>query len=315
MQLDILEYTDLLEPNNHYALQRAEHALRQKGIVGIRGVPDFEKKSRAYVVAARAFSALPDNIKQKYIPNRDSGQTEGYELGAEKFKNTEGKWQIDDKKASYYASIPDDSCNIWPQEVDLKSAYLDLGNLIFKVGKLLLNAVGLDANAGLNHDLLKGQGRMLHYHKEGEMTDSNPDWCGAHLDHGVFTGLMPAYYFRDQDEVDEPKEAGLYITPSDGTDFEKINADDKSIMLFQVGEFGQLISNDRIKATKHIVKKAMGGVERFSFALFYSPDNDMVIQSKSILTQDARYTNNQDAEGRICFSQWHLASFARYRAK
>lgn len=292
-----------------------ETALLNKGIVGIKDVPEFENKTRAYIDAAVSFSALEDAVKQRYAPDRDVGDTEGYELGAEWFKDDAGQWQIDDKKASFYAFVPNHARNKWPQEVDLKKPYLELGELIFRTGKLVLNAIGLNEVMSLNHDNLIGYGRMLHYHKENDTMHANPNWCGEHYDHGVFTGLVPAYYYRNGEEVAEPDEAGLYIIPSNSNRFEKINAQDKSILLFQVGEFGQLLSNDRIKATKHCVKKANTGIERYSFALFYSADDDTTIQSHSKLIADARYAKNQNENGQVTYGQWQNASFERYRAK
>lgn len=314
MDLNIISYHDLLKSNNPKIIQDIEKALLQKGIIGVRDVPEFEIKSRQFIEAARQFSKLPNTVKQQYAPNRDAGETEGYELGAERFKDQNGVWQIDDKKASFYAHVPDDASNKWPHEIDLRSPYLDLGQLIFKTGKLLLNIMGLNDAIGLKHDLLKGNGRMLHYHKENATHESNPNWCGAHFDHGVFTGLIPAYYFQHEKEIDEPHEAGLFIVPSDGQDFEKIHAADKSILLFQVGEFGQLISNDKIKATKHIVKKAQEEIERFTFALFYSADGNTMIHSHSKLIEDVRYSENQSADGSISYEKWEEASYERYRA-
>jgi len=313
MKLDIISYNDLIAANNTNTITQLKSALLSKGIVGIRGVPEFENKSRAYIHAARAFSSLDAAIKQQYTPNRDAGHTEGYELGAEWFKNKNGQWQVDDKKASFYAFVPDQVKNCWPLEVDLKTAYLALGELIFNTGKVLLNIIGLNDKIGLHHDKLVGYGRMLHYHKESDATNENPDWCGAHLDHGVFTGLIPAYYYRDGFEIDEPDEAGLYIVPSDGHQFEKINASEKDVLLFQVGEFGQLISNDGIKATKHMVRKARGQIERFTFALFYSADDNTIIKSHSTLIHDERYALHQCPDGSISYDKWQKASFDRYR--
>jgi len=315
MNLDIISYHDLYDVKNTDIIKNLETALLQKGIVGIRNVPDFENKSRRYIDAARLFTALSESIKQQYAPNRDMGDTEGYELGAEWFKNQHGVWQIDDKKSSFYAFVPEKICNKWPREIDLKTPYLELGELIFKIGKKVLDVMGLNEQVGLNHDLLTGYGRMLHYHKENNVTNENPKWCGAHFDHGVFTGLMPAYYFCDGIAVDEPDEAGLHIIPTDASHFEKIHATDKSVLLFQVGEFGQLISNDRIKATKHQVMKAKNGIERYAFALFYLADDNCIINSRSELTLDDRYTHHQTADGSISHGQWHQASYARYRAK
>jgi len=314
VDLNIILFSDLNDKTNTSAIAQLKSALLHKGIVGIQGVPDFENKSRAFVNAARKFSALQDAVKQKYAPNRDAGETEGYELGAEWFKNNAGEWQVDDKKTSYYAAIPDSVRNKWPNDVELKTPYLELGELIFNTGKWLLNAIGMNEMLGLQHDGLVGCGRMLHYLKESDATNENPIWCGAHLDHGVFTALIPAYYFCEGTEIAEPEEAGLYIVPTGGEQFEKIHASQKDVLLFQVGEFGQLISNDEIKATKHMVRKAKGNIERFSFAVFYSPE-EMLVNSQSILTEDARHKQHQLPDGRISYSSWANASLDRYRVR
>jgi isopenicillin N synthase-like dioxygenase len=312
MELDIISYREL---SNTQALKKIESALFQKGIVGVSAVPEFENKTRAFIQAARQFTALQSHIKEQYAPDRDFGDTEGYELGAEWFKDQQGNWQIDDKKVSYYAYVPDHIRNKWPREIDLKSSYLELGNLIFATGKKLLAAVGLDETIGLNLEKLVGYGRMLHYQKEGSASNANENWCGAHYDHGVFTGLVPAYYFQNDVEIEEPEEAGLYIKPNNADDFQKIFAHDKSILLFQVGEFGQLLLHDQIQATKHLVKKSSQGVERYTYALFHSADAETAVQSRSILNQDARYLENQSETGCITYKQWEKASYERYRAK
>lgn len=314
LRLDIISY-NVLNSNNLEIINNIETILLQKGIIGVKDVPDFEDKSRKYIDAARQFSMLDEIGKRQYAPNKDAGETQGYELGAEWFKNSNGQWKIDDKKSSFYAFVPDQPLNKWPTEVDLKTSYLELGELIFNVGKVLLNALGLNEKVGLCHNHMIGHGRMLHYHKENNSTNENKDWCGAHVDHGIFTGLIPAYYFKNGIEVDEPNEAGLYIVPTNANNFEKIDSSDKSILLFQVGEFGQLISNDRIKATKHKVRKAGDGIERYTYALFYCADANMAIQSKSLLSQDSRYIQNQTAEGSITYKQWEQSSYERYRAR
>lgn len=314
MKLDIISYNDLLNTENKPARDSLINALLNKGIVGISNVPEFKEKSRAYLEAARRFSALEETIKQNYAPLRDTGDTEGYELGAEWFRNTNDEWQIDDKKASYYAFVPDKIRNKWPREVDLKTPYLELGELIFATGKIVLNVIGLNETIGLKSEYLHGYGRMLHYHKESDITNANPDWCGAHFDHCLLTGLMPAYYFQNGKEIAEPEEAGLVVAGKDGGAFEKVSVPDQSIMLFQVGEFGQLVSNDRIRATKHLVKKAYGGIDRYAFALFYDVINEFVINSTSKLASDKRYQEKKSADGSVTYGAWSEATYARYRA-
>jgi isopenicillin N synthase-like dioxygenase len=312
VKLDVVSFHHL-NINDNAMVQTVKHALLQNGIIGVRDLPEFETKSKFYVDAARKFSSLDEKIKNCYAPNRDIGETEGYELGAEWFQNKDGVFQVDDKKSSFYAIVPDHVKNKWPTEVDLRSAYLDLGKLIFDTGKSILTMIGLNNEMGLKHSELNGCGRMLHYRKESDLTNENPFWCGAHFDHGLFTGLMPAYYFSDGIEIAEPEEAGLYIIPGNGEQFEKVNIPGKDILLFQVGEFGQLISNDEIKATKHLVIKVKGGIERYSFALFYSPNKNMMIESYSSLITDNRYRLNQ-VRRRLSYDQWEKASFDRYRA-
>jgi len=313
--LDIISYHDLTSSENIKTLEKCANALQHKGILGVRDVPNFERVTREYIDVCRKFSALPENIKRQYEPDRDAGVTEGYELGAEKFLDETGEWQIDDKKASFYACVPDDARNRWPEEIDLKAPYIALGHLIFDTAKLMLKALRLDESINLDHAKLTGYGRMLHYHKEGDATNANPNWCGAHLDHGALTGLVPAYYYRDGVEIDEPAEAGLYIIPANGSEYEKVNANDKSILLFQIGEFAQLITNDRLRATRHVVKKSNDGVDRYTLALFCDPDIDLVVNSQSELAKDERYANYQSADGSISYGKWAEASYERYRAK
>ncbi|HAT2066624.1 TPA: isopenicillin N synthase family oxygenase [Legionella pneumophila] len=312
MNLDIISYKDLFDTRNDSIKDRIQTALCMKGIIGVRDVPHFIEKSRDYLQAARHFSSLGMAIKKQYAPERDAGLTEGYELGAEQFLDQNGQWQRDDKKMSFYAFVPDHKRNKWPREMDLKTPYLALGELMFDTGKKILNFMGLNESIGLPLHNLVGYGRMLHYLAVDEI--QNPNWCGAHLDHGVLTALMPAYYFRNGVEVDEPENAGLYIMPSNSEQFEKIDALDKSIMLFQVGEFVQLASNDTIRATKHLVKKTTDSIERFTFALFFSAHDDTVIYSHSELTQDTRYLEHKSSDGSISYGQWEAASYRRYRA-
>ncbi|MBV8803259.1 MAG: isopenicillin N synthase family oxygenase [Gammaproteobacteria bacterium] len=311
MELTIISYFDLLE-SHRFAKDQLKAALFDSGIVGISHVPHFEEKSQQYIRTVRQFCALDEKVKQQYKPNRDAGLTEGYELGAEWFKDSDGHWKIDDKKASFYAFVPDQPRNKWPKEIDLKTPYLELGKLMFNVGKNILNLIQLNKTFGIDLDGLEGYGRMLHYHKVHKNEKAN--WCGAHFDHGIFTGLMPAYYFKNGHEIEEPDSAGLYIKPPTSTTFEKVRVNKKSIILFQVGEFGQLASHDEIRATEHLVLQAQEGIERFTFALFSNPAANTTIYPKSELIKDSRYKNHCLEDGGIQYSAWAKASYARYRA-
>ena len=190
---------------------------------------------------------------------------------------------------------------------------MEIGQLMTQIGKELMEKIGLLGPNAFVPELDEHQvGRMLCYSKSSDSQKDNPLWCGAHYDHGVFTALLPAAYFDENwNQIPEPEEAGLFVRAPEETEFKKVVADDPDVMLFQVGEFGQLATNDAIKATEHRVQKADGFVTRITKAQFFALPESYEIESTSILTQDARYGG-----GRFCrYGEWHNASLARYYVK
>ena len=306
LDLVVIDYADFA--NQREALKQALH---DHGIVGIRGVFGSKQKLLTLIQAARDFSNLPLEVKEQYAPDRASGDIYGFELGKERFKDQMGNWVVDNLKASYYASIPDTADNKWPVEVELKEAFQALGDVMSDVGKQILEVMGLiGPKTGIYVDGVPRCGRMLHYHKATHASDENPDWCGNHFDHGLFTALAPAFYFQDGEPVAEPEEAGLFVkTHVDGI-YKKASVSDPNILFFQVGEFGQLISNDRIRATEHVVHKANDAIDRFTMVMFFDVPFDTVIHSQSELTADSRY---EGGRGDPCsYKCWSDRSFARY---
>lgn len=301
MPIDIVSYEDLDE-------ELLKRALHEKGIVGIRGIPGYKEKVLRFIEAARAFSALPEEIKNRYSPNRSFGELPlGYEKGTERFQAEGGRWVVDDLKSNYYGLVPDTEQNQWPIEVDLKTPFQDLGELMSEMGTLVMEKIGL-LGSEISLSGIPRLGRMLYYCKSTESQADNPLWCGSHYDHGLFTALLPAFYFEDGVQIPEPKEAGLFIkTTSEGV-FKKVVADDPEVLLFQVGEFAQLASHDAIRATEHRVHKAAGAVERYTMALFFEPSLDLVINSHSQLAKDARYGGGASCS----YRQWTEASYGRY---
>lgn len=313
LELDIILYENLVQGDTE-TLQKLEQALHEKGIVGVRGVPGYRAKYEQFIQAARAFSALPEETKERYQPNRALGETFlGYERGKERFQRPNGEWVVDALKTSYYAFIPNIVQNKWPLEVDLKGPFQAVGAVMAQVGELIMYKMGLlGEETGLYLEEENGRlGRMLYYRQSTE--EGNPYWCGAHFDHGLFTVLLPAVYFVDGAQVAEPAEAGLFVRTSSGTPFRKVVADDLDVMMFQVGEFGQLVKDDLIRATEHRVHKAVGEIERYTLAVFFNAPMDVPIYSQSSLTHDARYGG---VAGEACtFRQWHEGSFKRYLVK
>lgn len=309
LELDIIPYEKLVQGDLE-ALQILDKSLHEKGIVGVRGVPGYREKYEQFIKAAREFSALPEEIKERYKPDRDLGETFlGYEEGKEKFQRPSGEWVVDDLKTSYYAVIPDHPQNKWPSEVELRAPFIALGESMAEMGELILYKLGLLGDlTGFHLEDDARVGRMLYYRKSEN--DGNPYWCGAHFDHGLFTSILPAVYFAKGEQIQEPMEAGLFVRTSEEAPFKKVISDDLNVMMFQVGEFGQLVKDDGIRATEHRVHKALGAIERYTLAVFFNAPMDMPIYSKSTLTSDTRYGKKTD--GSCTYREWHEASFLRY---
>lgn len=309
IELDVIPYEKLIQ-DDFDVLQTLDKALHEKGIVGVRGVPGYKAKYEQFINAARRFNALPEDVKESYKPNKALGETFlGYEMGKEKFKRPDGTWVVDDLKTSYYAYIPDSTKNKWPLEVNLQEPFEALGQLMADTGELVMHKIGLLGSVtGFELEEDSQAGRMLYYRKSDN--NENPYWCGAHFDHGLFTVILPAVYFVEGEQITEPSEAGLFVRTSEEAPFKKVPAEDFDIMMFQVGEFGQLATDDGIRATEHRVHKAIGAIERYTFAVFYNAPMDIPIHSKSVLTNDARYGAKI---GEPCtYRHWHEASFQRY---
>ncbi len=313
LDLDIIAYEDFMrdDPGTLSILQKA---LYEKGIVGMRGVPGYREKVDRFVEIARAFSALPEEVKESYGPNRETGEITGYEVGKERFQRPDGTWVVDNLKVSYYGFVPDNAFNRWPVEVDLKTPYEDLGTLMAQIGEAVMYKIGLLGPAtGISLEGTPKLGRMLYYRQPENVKAENPYWCGAHFDHSMLTTLLPAFYFVDGESVSEPMEAGLFVkTVADGT-FKKVVANDHDVVMFQVGEFAQLVLNDAIRATEHRVQKAAGKVERYTMALFCDAPMETLIHSTSVLTKDMRYGG---VTGAPCtYRQWSDATYALFLAK
>lgn len=314
LDLDVIQYEDF-KNGDPEAIAKLTKGLYEKGIAGIRGVPGYREAYARFIDSARAFTSLPEEVKELSAPRRDLGETFlGYESGKEKFQLPDGRWIIDDLKVSYYAHNPNGPENRWPQDSDFQYAYSDLTSVMSEVGIAAMEKIGMiGPSTGIIYENAPRVCRMLYYKKSIDGQAENPYWCGAHFDHCLITGILPAVYFKDGQQIPEPVEAGLFIRTEQGQPYRKIVADDYDVMMFQVGEFGQLATNDKIRATEHRVHKALDGVERYTMAAFFNAPMDAVIRSTSVLTSDARYGAGP---GEPCrFGDWHVATFNRYLVK
>ncbi len=307
---EIIEYEDF-ERGDTETLDRLKLALFRDGLIGIRNIPGYKEKLFNLFKTSKRFFSLSEETKEKYAP-RPGDVFRGYECGKEKFQRPDGKWVIDDLKTSFYAFTPDSDINIWPEEIDLNTPLIQMGELMAEMGRSVIKSINLFRSyADFDVEDCKTLARLLYYRK-GEGTEKdNPVWCGDHFDHGLFTVLLPALYVKNNSVVEEPMEAGLFVKTDNG--YKKVIANDHNVLFFQVGEFGQLISDDRIRATKHKVKKAFGKVERYTMALFYNAPMDLEIRSTSKLTSDPRYPGRSGDP--CCYKQWNKASFERFLVK
>jgi isopenicillin N synthase-like dioxygenase len=169
---------------------------------------------------------------------------------------------------------------------------MDLGQLIFKIGKEVLKLLDID----LGEYRLKC--RMLYYKSvQQNNNDGSPYWCGSHRDHGLFTGLCPAVYIKNGMVVDKPSEVGLFIR---GKEVKVPN----DVLMFQVGEVAQLVSNGNIQATEHHVQKAFG-YTRQTFAAFFMPSEDYLINSTDQSYSD-RYVRP------MTYKDWEVVTYKKY---
>ena len=142
---------------------------------------------------------------------------------------------------------------------------------------------------------------MLYYGAVNkEDVNQNTYWCGKHFDHGLLAGLTPEVYFKDGQPAAKPQRSGLFIQDK------AVNVG-QDVLLFQVGEALQLLTNNKIRAAEHYVKKAYGNYERFAFASFFKPKDTFVINSR-ITDFNNRFING------MTYDEWSQASFQHYRS-
>jgi len=267
---------------------RVVKAFHDKGIIAVQGVPGFVDAHENFIESARKFMGLTQETQAKYTPADAYGR--GWSYGIETFNEV-----TDAFKGSYYATYPEShakSPNIWPYEdvPDFKENYLNLVKIIFNMGKEIQPLIDISIND------ISSVSRMLYY---GPIRDPNAvEWCGEHRDHGLLTGLCPGICYLDGKPVPKPAGTGLFIR---GEEFSA----PKDALLFQVAEVAELITNGAITATEHEVRKAVGGYERYSFALFMAPHPDYMIEST--LTK----YNDRFSPG-MRYGEWNQRSFEKY---
>jgi isopenicillin N synthase-like dioxygenase len=274
-------------PKLEQYIEQIRHQLFEHGYVIISQIEDFHEIYEKFIQQVKKFSELSIEEQNKSTPI--NSYELGWDRGIEIFNGF-----IDIYKGSYYSKFPDSLDNIWIESIpEYKIAWLKLSTCISNVGNALLGVLRWEIPE------IQMVTRMLDYKCISDKdNDPNPYWCGEHRDHGLFTGLCPAVYFRESEKIPEPEDAGLHIKGK------KINIP-ANCLAFQVGEVFQLISNDKVTATLHRVHKAKN-CQRLAYAMFFSPNDNYIIKSTSESFSD-RYT-----EG-ITFKEWSTNSFNKYK--
>ncbi len=268
--------------------------FKRTGYIAVSGVPGFAREYQRLLTLTQQFTALPPEVQAECTPI--DYFTNGWSRGVEVFCD-----KRDTYKGSYYVWLPDTpGKSVWPASIpEFRSAYLTVANIVWGVGQEILPLVGFDGKT-------QALARMLHYKSvPGGEDDGNPNWCGIHRDHGIITGLCPEVFYKDGKVISRPKGSGLYI------EGEPV-APPSDIVLFQMGEVLELMSNGAVRSTDHWVVKARDGSERYSMAVFLDPLDhfEITCTNPDVI---AKYADR--FRPGITYEEWGAASYAKYNPK
>jgi isopenicillin N synthase-like dioxygenase len=222
---------------------------------------------------AKAFFALPEDVKRRYLVEGGKGQRGYTAFGVETAKGAEHFdlkefWHVGrDLPAGhrYAASMPD---NIWPDEVEgFREELTWLFGALDAMGIKVLQAIA--ANLGLERHTFDTQVkdgnsilRLLHYPPAG--FDGPNERAGAHEDINAITLLLGA------------EEGGLEVLDRDGR-WLPINPPAGSLVV-NIGDMLSRATNDVLPSTTHRVVNPppeRRNLPRYStpFFLHYAPDH------------------------------------------
>lgn len=292
----ILEYSDLISPagDAKEMMKKLEQAFGPDGygIIGIRGVPDFQEAKLNCLNQAYPLAHLPET-ELKALEDEASMYNAGWSHGKEKLKSD----KPDLAKASFYfnpvVDVPGSEedrikfpvsypINKWPKESlpTLEPAAKRLGCLMKDVAVHLsrhLDAYAHSLCAEYPSNMLysalsnteKVKGRLLYYYPLPESDATSEDsWIGFHNDSGYLTALAGDIYMLPDGTVlpESPsKDAGLYVEDRNKNVCKVSLPSD--CMAIQMGECTQIVTGGAVVATPHCVKGAPNLV-RVSLACF-----------------------------------------------
>lgn len=248
-------------------VRELDRACAESGFLYIRGVQlDGALFSRLLARAQAYFTLDLDTKMKSYIGNSENHS--GYvPVGEEQF----GTSQTDLKEAFdvnrdymlHEGRRPLLGPNQWPAipgfREDVQAYYQHVTGIGGQLFRAFALALGLDEtyfDAHLRHP--PSQLRLIHYPYDSTAEDR--PGIGAHTDYECFTLLFATA-------------PGLQIVDKHGQwiDVPPI----ENMLIMNIGDMMEILSNGRYVATRHRVKKVKE--ERYSFALFHACDYDYVV--------------------------------------
>jgi len=222
---------------------------------------------------AKAFFALPEDVKRKYlIPG--GGGARGYTaFGVETAKGAHASdlkefWHVGRELAAGHAYRDVMGDNIWPTEVPgFKETFLELYDTFDRTGLKILAAIArfLGVDEDYFADTVRDGNsvlRMLHYPPQKEPT-GNHIRAGAHEDINTITLLLGA------------EEAGLELKTKDGRWLPV--SPKKGELVVNIGDMLQRLTNGKLRSTSHRVvnpapERASHARYSMPFFLHFRPD-------------------------------------------
>jgi len=229
--------------------------------------------------AAKAFFALPDQVKRRYAIPEGLGQRGYTPFGIETAKGASASdlkefWHVGRELPPDHPLASFMPANVWPDApADFRPAMLWLFNALDELGGRLLSAIAL--YLGLSPDAFSGavaEGnsvlRLLHY--PPTQGGGPAIRAGAHEDINAITLLLGA------------EEAGLEILDRDGA-WRAIDPPAGAVVV-NIGDMLSRLTNDVLPSTTHrVVNPAPDrqGVARYSTPFFLHFRPDFVIETLS----------------------------------
>ncbi len=222
--------------------------------------------------AARAFFALPEAVKRRYLVEGGAGQRGYTPFGVETAKGANHHdlkefWHVGRDLAPGHPDAAVMPANLWPEEVPaFRDEVAGLFNALDEMGKRILRAVArhldlptdyFDAPVADGNSIL----RLLHY--PPVPAEASGIRAGAHEDINVITLLLGA------------EEAGLQVLDRDGQWLDI--RPPKGALVCNIGDMLQRLTNHVLPSTSHrVVNPApeRRGYSRYSmpFFLHFSPN-------------------------------------------